>query len=72
MNGTMIETWVGQKSFQPKSNDDALKPPPPAAPGSSPTVNYHGQNRTNETHESNTDPAARLNRKSNSAEAKLV
>jgi hypothetical protein len=68
----MIEAWAGQKSFQPKSSDDALKPPPPPAPGSNPTVNYHGQKRTNETHESKTDPAARLYRKSNSAEAKLV
>jgi hypothetical protein len=72
VDGTMIEAWAGQKSFQPKSSDDALKPPPPPAPGSNPTVNYHGQKRTNETHESKTDPAARLYRKSNSAEAKLV
>ena len=72
VDGTMIEAWAGQKSLQPKSNDDALKPPPPPAPGSNPTVNYHGQKRSNETHESKTDPAARLYRKSNSAEAKLV
>jgi transposase len=72
VDGTMIEAWAGQKSFQPKSGDDALNPPAPPAPGSNPTVNYHGQKRTNETHESKTDPAARLYRKSNSAEAKLV
>jgi transposase len=72
VDGTMIEAWAGQKSFQPKNNDDVLKPPPPPAPGSNPTVNYHGQKRSNETHESKTDPMARLYRKSHSAEAKLV
>jgi len=72
VDGTMIEAWAGQKSFQPKNNDDVLKPPPPPAPGSNPTVNYHGQKRSNETHESRTDPSARLYRKSHSAEAKLL
>jgi transposase len=72
VDGTTIEAWAGQKSFQPKRRNDALKPPPPPALGSNPTVNYHRQKRTNETYESKTDPAARLYRKSNSAEAKLV
>lgn len=27
VDGTMIEAWAGQKSFQPRSNDDVLKPP---------------------------------------------
>jgi hypothetical protein len=46
--------------FQPKNRKDVLIPPPPPAAGSNPTVNYHGQERANETHESKTDPSARV------------
>src|SRR5665213_3578222 len=72
VDGTLIEAWAGQKSFQPKkSNDDVLNPPPPD-PGSNPTVNFRKQKRANETHESTTDPSARLYRKSGGAEARLA
>ena len=47
-----------------------LKPPPPD-PGSNPTINYRNQKRSNDTHESKTDPLARLYKKSAGAEAKL-
>lgn len=64
VDGTLIEAWAGQKSFQPKKIDnDVLNPPPPDT-GSNPTVNFHKQKRANDTHESTTDPAARLYRKS--------
>jgi hypothetical protein len=53
MEGPRIEAWAGQKSFQPKGSEDALKPPPPAA-GSTPAGNDHGRKRTSETHESKT------------------
>jgi transposase len=70
VDGTLIEAWAGQKSFQVK-NDDALKPPPPADTGSNPTVDFRRQKRRNETHESKTDPSARLYKKTRGAEAKL-
>ncbi len=56
VDGTLIEAWAGQKSFQLKDDDDILMPPPPADPGSNPTINYRKQKRSNETHESMTDP----------------
>ena len=45
--------------------------PPPADPGSNPTVNWHKEKRSNETHESLTDPLARLYKKTRGAEARL-
>lgn len=71
VDGTLIEAWAGQKSFQRKpSNDDKLNPPP-RDPGSNPTVNWHKEKRSNETHESLTDPLARLFKKTRGAEARL-
>jgi transposase len=71
VDGTLVEAWAGQKSFQPKSKDhDPLTPPPPDR-SSNPTVNWHKQKRSNETHESLTDPMARLYKKTRGAEAKL-
>jgi len=71
VDGTLIEAWAGQKSFQARDNDDILKPPPPPDPGSNPTIDYRKQKRSNETHQSTTDPFARLFKKSKGAEAKL-
>ena len=71
VDGTMIEAWAGQKSFQVKSSNDSLKPPPPPDPGSNPTINFRKQKRANDTHESKTDPFARLYKKARGAEAKL-
>lgn len=70
VDGTLIEAWAGQKSFQRKDRDhDPLNPPPPD--GSNPTVNWHKEKRTKETHESLTDPMARLYKKTRGAEARL-
>jgi transposase len=66
VDGTLIEAWASLKSFQRKEQNH----PPPEDPGN-PTVNFHGQKRSNETHESTTDPDARLARKGNGQEAKL-
>jgi transposase len=68
VDGTLIEAWASQKSFQRK---DGGQMPPPEDPGN-PTVNFHGETRSNETHESKTDPDARLARKSGGHEAKLA
>jgi len=70
VDGTLIEAWAGQKSFQMKDKEDSLKPPPPDT-GSNPTIDFRRQKRRNETHESKTDPSARLYKKTRGAEAKL-
>jgi transposase len=68
VDGTLIEAWAGQKSFQRK---DQKKQPPSDDPGN-PTVNFHGEERSNQTHQSRTDPDARLARKSGGHESKLA
>jgi transposase len=66
VDGTLIEAWASLKSFQRKDQKNT----PPDDPGN-PTVNFHGEKRSNETHESTTDPEARLARKGSGKEAKL-
>jgi transposase len=66
VDGTLIEAWASLKSFQRKDQ----KNPPPDDPGN-PSVDFHGEKRSNETHESTTDEDARLARKGNGKEAKL-
>jgi len=68
VDGTLIEAWASQKSFRRKDQGAA---PPPDDPGN-PTVDFHGESRNNQTHESTTDPDARLARKSGGHEAKLA
>ena len=68
VDGTLIESWASLKSFK-KKDDDADKTPPDD-PGN-PTVDFHGEKRGNDTHESKTDPDAKLARKGNGKEAKL-
>src|SRR5206468_4212794 len=68
VDGTLIEAWASQKSFQRK---DQSEKPPPDDPGN-PTVDFHGERRSNETHESTTDADARLARKGGGHEAKLA
>ena len=67
VDGTLLEAWASLKSFQPKDKQDG---PPPDDNGN-PTVDFHGQKRSNETHESKTDPDALLARKGKGKEAKL-
>jgi transposase len=68
VDGTLIEAWASQKSFQRKDGSDQK---PKDDPGN-PTVNFHGEARSNQTHQSTTDPDARLARKSGGHEAKLA
>ena len=63
VDGTLIEAWASMKSFRPKDDDDARD-----ANGWS---DFKGKKRSNETHESKTDPEAKLMRKSDGKEAKL-
>jgi transposase len=66
VDGTLLEAWASHKSFKPKGSDRT----PPDDP-KNPTVNFHGQPRRNDTHQSTTDPDARLYKKAVGREAKL-
>jgi transposase len=68
VDGTLIEAWASLKSLKPKTTP--VPPTPPDDPGN-PTVNFHGERRTNATHQSTTDPDALLARKGPGKEAKL-
>lgn len=67
VDGTLIEAWAGHKSFRRK---DGLPPSPPDDRGN-PTVDFHGEKRSNATHQSTTDPECRLFKKSRGAAAQL-
>src|SRR5947209_633128 len=69
VDGTLIEAAASLKSFKAKN-----KPPsdqPPDDPGN-PTVNFRGEKRSNVTHQSTTDPEARLAKKGRGFESKLA
>jgi transposase len=66
VDGTLLEAWASHKSFKPKQG-----PPTPPDDPKNPTVNFHGQTRRNDTHQSTTDPDARLYKKAVGREAKL-
>jgi len=68
VDGTLIEAWASLKRVTPKAAPAAA--PPPDDPGN-PTVDFHGERRTNATHHSTTDPEARLARKGAGKEATL-
>jgi transposase len=59
VDGTLIEAWASQKSFQRKDG------------GSEDGENFHGDRRSNRTHQSKTEPDAKLYRKSSGSEARL-
>jgi transposase len=65
VDGTLIEAWASQKSFQKKDGGGSGKS------GGNEGVDFHGEQRTNETHESKTDSDARLYKKGKGKEAKL-
>ena len=63
VDGTLIEAWASQKSFRPKEE---------AGSGGAPRESdFHGERRSNDTHQSTTDPECRLYKKSKGSEAKL-
>ncbi len=72
VDGTLIEAWASMKSFKPKDEVGAPDDEPPADGGRNAEVDFKGQNRSNETHASTTDPQARLYRKGPGKEAKLA
>jgi transposase len=60
VDGTLNQAWASQKSFRSKNDS-----------GDGDGTNFRGQKRTNQTHESTTDPDARLYQKSYGKESKL-
>lgn len=74
VDGTLLEAWASHKSFRPK---DAPEPPAPSDDdgpgyaGRNPSLNFRGETRSNATHQSVTDPDARLTRKSHHGAAFL-
>jgi len=70
VDGTLIEAWASQKSFR-RQDEPPTDGPPTDDPGN-PTVNFRGEKRSNATHQSTTDPQARLYRKSQGHEARLA
>jgi transposase len=67
VDGTLIEAWAGQKSFKKK---EAGSGKPTDDPGN-PSVDFKNEKRTNQTHQSTTDPQARLYKKAKGQESKL-
>jgi len=68
VDGTLIKAWASHKSFKPKDGSDDQTP---SGPGRNAQSDWKGKPRSNDTHESTTDPDARLFRKSKQAEAAL-
>lgn len=67
VDGTLIQAWASQKSFRPKDEEDDDN-----GGGRNAERSFHGEKRSNKTHESKTDPDARNYRKSKNSEAKLA
>ncbi len=68
VDGTLVEAWASLKSFKRKGEDSQT--PPDDDPGN-PSVDFHGERRANATHQSTTDPEARLYKKRPGSAAKL-
>jgi transposase len=66
VDGTLLKAWASMKSFRPKDGSGN-----PSDGGRNGEQDFRGEKRSNETHESTTDPDARLYRKSNGQESRL-
>ena len=77
VDGTLLESWASLKSFKPKPNLGGQRKPRGGrrggggGSGRNPEVDFHGEKRSNQTHESTTDPEARLAKKGDNGPAKL-
>lgn len=67
VDGTLIEAWASMKSFTKKDGSS----PPSDDGGRNPTVDFKDERRSNETHQSTTDPDARLYKKSEGDKSRL-
>ena len=70
VDGTLIEAWASLKSFQ-KKEDDKKSKDDKDPDDRNPSVDFKGEKRKNETHESTTDPEAKIYTKSAGVAAKL-
>ena len=70
VDGTLLEAWASQKRVRPQDRPD--DPPSDDPTGRNPTVDFRGELRANDTHQSTTDPDARLYKKGSGQEAKLA
>jgi transposase/IS5 family transposase len=66
VDGTLLEAWASLKSFRPKDGGGTT-----GSDESNPSIDFHGEHRTNDTHRSTTDPESMLARKGKGKEAKL-
>jgi transposase len=66
VDGTLVEAWASMKSFRVKDGSDE-----PPSPGRNGERDFHGQKRANDTHESKTDPDAKLYRKGKGQSSRL-
>jgi transposase len=74
-DGTLIEAWGREKSFKPKSETAAAAAPPGASSwgdAGNPSLDFRGESRCNDTHESATHAETRLCKKAGRQEAKLA
>ena len=71
VDGTLIDAWASMKSFKPKDGGDGGDPGGDQSGGRNQDVDFKGSKRSNDTHESTTDPQARLYRKGQGMEARL-
>jgi transposase len=69
VDGTLLEAWASHKSFTPRDTPPSHDP---GADGGNPSIDFRGERRTNATHQSTTDPDARLYRKSDGRPAQLA
>jgi len=69
VDGTLIDAWASLKSFRMKAGQSGSSP---AGGSHNNAVDFHGERRRNETHESTTDPDARLYRKGKGKESRLA
>ncbi len=72
VDGTLIESFAAAKSFRPKDAADDDRKDDNGFQPRNVAVDFHGQKRTNATHQSRTDPEAKLYRKGRGKEAKLA
>ncbi len=67
VDGTLLEAWASLKSFRPKDGGGSH----PAHGEKNPEIDFHGEKRRNDTHQSTTDTETMLAKKSKGKEAKL-
>lgn len=71
VDGTLIEAWASFKSLKAKDAPEDDSPPDGPAP-KNPSLDYKGEKRGNATHQSTTDPEARIYQKNKGSGYKMA